>query len=580
MQPVATVTKFQPLTISSPTAQGTAELLQQSQKQFIKSDESAFSIVPSRMSSRFSLSTIQTGDPNSVRSSASLEYRRLSFENDLFTARVYKRNYRSPKYQGSRKQNPDRDVEAVDHRKEDTRSPDLTNSSVLDQESIVRDRNVSIDQKYGDFIEACRKGDKDEVSKVLKTSSLYGGTVASKLLLSRKCDSMHLCPIHAAVYGGHLGVMETLLQSDHLEHNGSPESLLFCTGTSVMVHGHKQRSVPPLHFAACKGELPMVQLLLRMGAPINAESDHGVQAIHLAARDGSMDVLAALIAAGASVNCRDYKRRQPIHYISGTRHRPEVIRYLADNGAEIDGDSHMSQPTALGLASKYEIITNVRVLLSLGALVTSPILDTAVRNGSPRLVETLLISTANQEEGQSVMAASLCDYITTAPSWSLYLEVESWARIKLRLLLDYTDLLLKDRNGETVLHRLLDAQWKIDGGVVGSKFFENLLLDLLPDFKTREKDEVRAFVRKKREAFSVKQKVPWSDTSAVLEDHTSESTMKSVKDEISAPMMVQNSLGWNYASISGGGKRPDGVHGNSSLRSPGSENCNEDVGGC
>lgn len=59
-----------------------------------KSDESAFSIVPSHMSSR--LSSIHS-DPSRISTgSAELVYRQLTVDNDLFTARVYKRNYRHP----------------------------------------------------------------------------------------------------------------------------------------------------------------------------------------------------------------------------------------------------------------------------------------------------------------------------------------------------------------------------------------------------------------------------------------------------------------------------------------------------
>ena len=60
-------------------------------KQFQKSDESAYSIVPSRMSSRLSIST-----RHSLSSDSHLSYHRLSFDDDLFTAKVYKRSYRTP----------------------------------------------------------------------------------------------------------------------------------------------------------------------------------------------------------------------------------------------------------------------------------------------------------------------------------------------------------------------------------------------------------------------------------------------------------------------------------------------------
>ena len=518
----------------------------------MKSDESAFSIVPSRMSSRVSLSTIQTSDRDRIRSSESLVYRQLNFEDDLFTARVYKRNYRTSEYQGSHKQNPERDIEAVDPRNGNPKSSELANLSVLDQTLTISDRNISTDQKYKDFIRACRKGDKDEVSKVLKTSSIDGGTMALSLLLSRKCDSVQFCPIHATVFGGHLDVMEILLQRAPSEYSENLGSLLFCRGTYVVVHGHKQPSGPPLHVAAYNGELSMVQLLLRTGAPINAESDHGVQAIHLAAKTGSIEVLAVLIAAGAILNCRDYKRRQPMHYSSQSQ-RPEVIKYLAKKGADIDGFSDTNQITPLGFACKKGIDTNVKALLSLGALVTSPILDTAVRTGSPGLVQTLLISVANQGEGQSVMATSLCNYVDADLNWSLYWDYESWERRKLRLLLEYTDLLLKDRNGETVLYGALNALRLQHGKSLGLMLFKNIFLLNLSDSKTLEEHEAKSIVRREEEAISAAQTRFSSDASALLEN-MSESTVKPVKDEvtmssgepvISAPLKVEHSLGWN-----------------------------------
>ena len=101
------------LTRGRPAPEATANLLRQSEKQFMKSDESAFSIVPSNLSSRLSLSTTKTGRNDDIGCDSSLLYRRLSFEDELFTARVYKRNYRNPRLQGRRERGPDPDYETV-----------------------------------------------------------------------------------------------------------------------------------------------------------------------------------------------------------------------------------------------------------------------------------------------------------------------------------------------------------------------------------------------------------------------------------------------------------------------------------
>ena len=79
----------------------------------MKSDESALSIIPSRLSSRLSVSTHRDSDRDSIGSYATIKYRRFSFEDDLFTATVYKRNYRNARSQGLGEKKPNADRETV-----------------------------------------------------------------------------------------------------------------------------------------------------------------------------------------------------------------------------------------------------------------------------------------------------------------------------------------------------------------------------------------------------------------------------------------------------------------------------------
>ena len=74
-----------------PTLEGQSNLLQESNHVFQNSDESAYSIVPSRRSS----STQSSNARDSVELT-DMVYQRLSFEEDLFAGRVYKRRYGDP----------------------------------------------------------------------------------------------------------------------------------------------------------------------------------------------------------------------------------------------------------------------------------------------------------------------------------------------------------------------------------------------------------------------------------------------------------------------------------------------------
>ena len=82
------------LTPCRPSAVERLSLLHNGAEVLRKSDESAYAIVPSRISSR--LPSIYSNPSSLSIESAELVYRRLSVDDDLFTARVYKRNYRHP----------------------------------------------------------------------------------------------------------------------------------------------------------------------------------------------------------------------------------------------------------------------------------------------------------------------------------------------------------------------------------------------------------------------------------------------------------------------------------------------------
>ena len=82
------------LTPYRPSAVERLSLLHNGAEVLRKSDESAYAIVPSRISSR--LPSVYSNPSSLSIESAELVYRRLSVDDDLFTARVYKRNYRHP----------------------------------------------------------------------------------------------------------------------------------------------------------------------------------------------------------------------------------------------------------------------------------------------------------------------------------------------------------------------------------------------------------------------------------------------------------------------------------------------------
>jgi ankyrin repeat protein len=68
----------------------------------------------------------------------------------------------------------------------------------------------------------------------------------------------------------------------------------------------------PLHWAAIKGHIEVVELLLANGAAVNAKDRHGDTPLHAAAEGGRYDAAALLLAKGAEVNMRDIEGITPL----------------------------------------------------------------------------------------------------------------------------------------------------------------------------------------------------------------------------------------------------------------------------
>ena len=329
--------------------------IQQSKKQFAKSDESAFSIVPSRLSSRLSISTGRSSLSNSTTSLAELAYQRLSFENDLFTARVYKRNYRSGRWQGQRRTESGLDLEVA------TRASNSEKNSINSSGKIPRHEEIGVDNMatqhtnewtdtdseaeiamfstkeemgqvshgiwvktdvdvtpieredildpemayddygdlYVDLVDACGKGDIGSIKRHLATTSF-------SFFASSESDFLHFCPVYAAVSNGHVEVMEMLVEVSESGQDSHLSHLI-----EKRIGGREDDRCRPLHVASMKGNLQMVHFLLSKGALPCAKTDFGLQPAHFAAEAGSIEVLSILAVAGANISCTDFEGWKP-----------------------------------------------------------------------------------------------------------------------------------------------------------------------------------------------------------------------------------------------------------------------------
>lgn len=468
------------LKFSSPTPKDRGKLIRKSEKQFKKSDESACSIVPSRLSSRLSISTRQTEARVSVGSEKDIIYHRLSFEDELFTARVYKRNYRNSMILGLRKDKPQvalgSKVSSDMQRTNTASSHDESGNRVIDQNQddefignaksamippiLDKPHVYSIDAKSnGKFISACEQGDCHTVKVLLKS----GHNVYSKQLYR---DSFVFGAIHAAVIHGHIEVVRLLLQ-----HGASIEDDTTTIGSR------------PLHLAAQSGNSAMVGFLLSNGAEIDAKNHNRLQPVHIAAKSGKIGTLRVLVNSGAQVDCLDNAGRQPLHWAAESSDWPDVIRFLVDAGADVNARTklipiNIDHERPLNMACRQDLPGNVGALLILGAAPTDPYgdswrtrcpLSTAIDYKSPRALEALLDYGAKTPEWLGASGKTpLHLYIENPPLE----DIENNAAL-LALIIRYQDNIdAPDEEGDTALQCIVQQNPQ-----AYTKRIVNILLD-------------------------------------------------------------------------------------------------------
>lgn len=119
-------------------------------------------------------------------------------------------------------------------------------------------------------------------------------------------------------------------------------------------------------YAAYHGDLELVNALIDAGADVTLQNAFGTSAITEAAIIGNADILSALIAAGADPNFENPEGETPIMAVARTGH-VEAARVLLDAGADINATEDWGGQSALMWAAARSNPDMVRFLAANGA---------------------------------------------------------------------------------------------------------------------------------------------------------------------------------------------------------------------
>ncbi|XP_009875949.1 PREDICTED: ankyrin repeat domain-containing protein 6 isoform X5 [Apaloderma vittatum] len=130
-------------------------------------------------------------------------------------------------------------------------------------------------------------------------------------------------------------------------------------GAKVAVTKHGRT---PLHLAAHKGHLHVVQVLLKAGCDLDIQDDSDQTALHRAAVVGNTDVIATLIQEGCALDRQDKAGNTPLHLACQNSHS-QSTRVLLLGGSRADLKNNAGD-TCLHVAARYNHLPIIRVLLS------------------------------------------------------------------------------------------------------------------------------------------------------------------------------------------------------------------------
>lgn len=160
-------------------------------------------------------------------------------------------------------------------------------------------------------------------------------------------------PIHAAAAGGHVEVLEVLIERGadvndttpfnmtplHLAaQNGHKNVVEFLIEKKAQLNVKHRRGDTPIFTAASRGYSEIVAFMLTNGVELNSRGRDGKSLLYVAARTGDISLVEMLIERHMDVNSTNIFDQTPLHFASFLGHE-EVVVILLKSGADLNKKS-------------------------------------------------------------------------------------------------------------------------------------------------------------------------------------------------------------------------------------------------
>lgn len=236
---------------------------------------------------------------------------------------------------------------------------------------------------YKDAVASIMEGDVAELKKLVSSFLDNTDGVTMEDILEQ-FHSEGKTILHLAASSGHVNVVTHIISESK-----DPRRLVNLADNAGFT---------PLINATISESIPIMKMLINLGANVNARNNDGATAAHFAAGDGAVERLQILCEAGADLTLLS-QSGTPLHWASGKGH-VDALSYLISEGADANARSDSGLPAIFLAAAAFSdacASVLVRSGADIGFIVTGnlTILHMCAENGLEMSVKLMLEAPTN-----------------------------------------------------------------------------------------------------------------------------------------------------------------------------------------
>jgi ankyrin repeat protein len=118
----------------------------------------------------------------------------------------------------------------------------------------------------------------------------------------------------------------------------------------------------PLHLAASEGHAPLIEILMKFGAQVEARTNNFRTPLHIACLRGNLTVIQALVQHGADINAKDIDGNTPCHFTSEYGHR-YCLKFLLTRSPYLFANNN-DEKSAIDVAINNDILTEFQEFIT------------------------------------------------------------------------------------------------------------------------------------------------------------------------------------------------------------------------